>query len=552
MKRIKGILLVLILLFIIGCETQGERQTTDASSLSVEQTETTTIRYEESTSEVDLNGKRGNEYVTKVVGAGDAERLGVDKTLVCLMPNYSGQHEEAISRLNDLLVKEYGCDFTVELHIYHVGMGFREYTHEDMVLDMVELGQQIDVIYSGGHWEYDSFVEKGIYLPLDDYFATEDGQKLYEAFAPAVWKKTVRAGKTYGIYSAIYPDSVAVNMVNTELARKYNIEIPEGEWSFYDIGTFIERAGLVNETVADDEILIAAYPESLLMSTGCHELWSFYEGIFFKQTDVGEWVVVNPAEESGFIKLWKTIRAYKEKGWYKAIIGADGIENKTLRDIYFEGKCVFNLYATHTSSGIKSEFERFVCSDFSIIDVKMGERYYHANELRCNDVLGVAACSEYKEEALKLLTLLMTSTELSELVTYGIEGEDFKEEKGILYKLPSGNVHSLPTSFSEFGNLNMLRSLLIDPEDKLAYSKDISSNYVDAPTMLYDFELSEYDEQIRNIGNVFYKYAHGLNAGEFEDVEATVAELNKELKAAGIQEIMDVINGQMRAQENEK
>ena len=129
---------------------------------------------------------------------------------------------------------------------------------------------------------------------------------------------------------------------------------------------------------------------------------------------------------------------------------------------------------------------------------------------------------------------------------YGIEGVDYKYEKREIIPLKAGSGVLLPTLSSGIANMSRLHSVLADPDDKLAYSKEISANYIDAPNMLYDLDMSEYMEKIETISSIYKKYSAIFFKAQSDDVEAVMADFGQELSAAGIDEIIAELNRQMR------
>lgn len=530
------------LLCIIGCSNKNANVKTESNTSALIDA---TDNGEQTT--IPDNEKKGKDYVVAIAGEGDARRLGVEKTLVWIAPNVLINSKESfVNALNDKLVNEYGCDFVVEIHSYNVAMNFAEdkYSHADMILDMMNNAQQADIIFSGNFNEYDDFINKGVYYVLNEYMATDEGTRLYEAYAPEIWKMIEQNGKIYGIYSAMQPANMTYCSCNIELAQKYGVDIPTGEWTFYDLKPILEKATIKNDEMDAGEYLLVCSQDGLLEMEGYYELYNFQTGLLFKKDEENKWVAVNPAEEKKLIKLWETIKEYKDNGWYEAFSTAAAAKG------YNYGKTVFDIVA-EAPGGIKKNDDKYVNYGGKIINISVGKKVYAPIEPRENTITGIASWSEYKEEALKLLTLIHTDKELSELIIYGIEGTHFKESDGILWKIGhSKDTLILPNSLVEqHANINMLRSLLIEPEDKVEYSKKLSSCFEYGPTMLYDIEMEGYEEQMKKIETIYYKFADILFNGESNDVTATVNDMNAALKAAGIEEVIEVINGQMREQE---
>ncbi len=562
MKKFLFAIIISISLWCVGCNKESSYDITTPTQYENAQTTTgvTDSTSETSTTkEQDDTQNPDNELIeSKLIekyGVNDAERLGVDKTLVWIMARQEMPSSSAISELNDLLVNEYGCDFVVEFHCYEVIMDHldKNYTYSDMVLDMKALGFHADILYSGNFFDYDLFINEDIYMPLTDYFATsDDGRKLYDAYAPKVWELTKRDGVSYGYISRIYPESYALALCNEEVAKKYGITVPSGEWSFYDIGEYLKAADVTKNKMSDGELLICCSSDALLLMEGYQTFDTFGKGVFWKKNGDNGWTAVNPAEETDFIKLLQTIKEYKDKGWY--VNSTDQGVAMTLDEngkkvyTYEMGNFVF-MFEYFVGTGIFYDNNKYIGSRSTRIitdNILQGKGAYAAYETQSNMINGITSWSEYKDEALKLLALINTEATISNLLEFGTEDEDYTYENRILTSLVENKEIDMPTLTSSIANMNLLHSVLVDPDDKLAYSKEISANYVTAPTMIYDFDMSEYAKQIQEISDIYSKYSEAFFMGNYDDVEAAVTEMGKELAAAGIDEIIDAINKQMQ------
>lgn len=490
--------------------------------------------------------KRGNGSIIDIYGEGDAARLGVSKTLVWIVPGGKSAKcptKAAVGRLNELLVNEYGCDFVVEFHTYSGTMSIKnpDYTYYDMVLDMRELGHQADILYSGNADEYQGFLDAGIYEPFTEFFLTAEGQELYNAYAGEIWKKTERDGEVYGYASLTYPGAVAVSICNNVLAEKYGIKTGE-EWSFYDMESLMENVSMAEgDKISEKIIPVYCDQYALMIMEGYYTDFAISEAILFKEDAEYGCLAVNPAKEERLIKLWKKIKEYKDNGWY-ATSGEYGAV--TLAGM---GNFLFSFNCHFTTSLVGNTL---VLSDDTLCDVSVGSVSYEMNDLMTNMVTGVTAWSEHKEDAFRLIRLIQTESELSNLLYYGVEGEDYIFYDGIPMTPDGKDYTDLPVIFADNVNINLLYSVLADPEDKAVYSKKMSENFVDGASMMYDIDMTgRYEQQqLSNLYDIYSQYMEILFAGTSDDVEATVTEMNEKLSAEGLDEIIEDINRQIKNQ----
>ena len=559
MRRTLILCIMLLLLTIMGCDKKPDpviTTTTDGTTTTAGMTEkeTTTDNREETTTGHNhvgsANGSNGEGQMVKAAGTKDAARLGVGKKLVWWISEYYCPDEAVVNRLNDLLVEKYGCDFTVEFKAYPVNINFDadNYMYYDMVLDMMGMGHQADILYSGNGNEYPELVKQGVYVSFTDYFTTIDGYKLYEAYAPEIWEMTEIDGCSYGYLSKVLPTTMAMALCNKELAAKYNIDLPTGEWSFYDVGKYLENAGVTQDILSDEEVLLACFPEALLLMEGYYVLDEYGSGIFFKQNEAGTWSMVNIAEEADFIKLLKQVKEYADKGWYTCMYSDElSLKKNQMYKNEQYGRFVFDFIYLY-EQGNRLIDDQFLCiRDMSVCRVTRGKTSYAAVEPMRNMINGITSWSKYKDEAFKLITLIQTEAELSNLLQYGIEGVDYEYVGKVVKSLIPDETIKLPTASSAIGNMNLFHSVYVEPEDKLAYSKEISANCQAGPNMLYELDMDEYSEQLNEISTIYAKYEKQLFKALCDDVEATVAEMGEELAEAGIDEVIAAFNAQIKA-----
>ena len=178
----------------------------------------------------------------------DAKRLGVSKILVMQLDNapiYMPE-KEIFSKINELLVTKYGCDFVVSFvglnpfvcEYYLDGditsnnyIWIHEY--DDNLKYMKENKQQVDIITSvQSVMDYSTLVMEGYLEDITDYLmTTEEGGKLYNAFPKETWDAITKSGRIYG-YSkgSMYMNfeegiSVWALNCNKAVAQKFGIEI---------------------------------------------------------------------------------------------------------------------------------------------------------------------------------------------------------------------------------------------------------------------------------------------------------------------------------------
>lgn len=509
----------------------------------------------------------------------DAKRLGVSKILVMQLDNapiYMPE-KEIFSKINELLVTKYGCDFVVSFvglnpfvcEYYLDGditsnnyIWIHEY--DDNLKYMKENKQQVDIITSvQSVMDYSTLVMEGYLEDITDYLmTTEEGGKLYNAFPKETWDAITKSGRIYG-YSkgSMYMNfeegiSVWALNCNKAVAQKFGIEINDG-FSFYDIEDILDGANFSAETV-EDSILLYLPKEYLYRMLGYYDIGC---GIFAKKDADGNWIAFNGVEDEEFIRLWKTLRTYNEKGWLRT--------DRASRVAATKGEALFSVYEYNLfDNGIENyplgemEDKILMKEDVSkgktlIYDVIFGETYYGYMDIQ-EDVYGITTWSEHKEEALKFITLLNTEPELANLYKFGLEGIHYEyTDKDNKMKYLQG---SKQVSGRRYAPVNQFITypVYLEPDNKLDFYKEEFHKFEKGPFLEYEITVERKKElaEIYDPECVLYQiYEQGyakLMSGEYEDVDAAVAEIKRIQKEAGIDEYIAAINAEFEAGRNRK
>ena len=172
-------------------------------------------------------------------------------------------------------------------------------------------------------------------------------------------------------------------------------------------------------------------------------------------------------------------------------------------------------------------------SDFKRFEMVKYKGYPVISQFNSN--IGVCKNSNKIEKSLEALTVAMTDKVLTDYLLYGIKDVDYNMVDGAI---GVGNSREL-----YFGN-SYISSDTKSTKGKQAVINDaIERMNVTKATGVY-IDLYEYNESIENINKIVKKY-EDLFSGKYDDVEEVLDKLNKELKEAGIDEILAAANNQI-------
>lgn len=472
-------------------------------------------------------------------GDGDAERLGVSKTLVFLTTEeFMGKKtdEAIVHRFNELLVNKYGCDFTVVFKTGDIISGFRDdgYLYNYFLEDIRSLGQQADIITACSPAKYINLADEGYFVGLKEYLTgTEDGNKFYEAYSKKIWDTVEKDGEIYG-YSAFVTPTYRYSLVcNKALKEQLNLDT-EGICTLYDVGRALSELGEEQLAKLDGiEMLYCDHAALIAMLDYCELGY----GIYGKKDAGGKVRAIYPAADEEFVSLCKAVREYKEKGWLRMVYGSP----VSITDSVATGNFLFWCGSVMDAEIVGDKIELSGAQYWhKIHDVDVLNTWYGYYPKRNNFVYGISSWSEYTEEAKKLLMLINTETELANLLAYGIEEVNYAyKDKKIIYITEERGINGIAT----FVNPGITHPLYLEPENKVEFYKELCENYEYNPG--WSLDRSEYMDKLEVIDEITNEYFKNLILGNYEDIDAVIGEMNRRAQEAGIDEVIAEFNRQL-------
>lgn len=172
-----------------------------------------------------------------------------------------------------------------------------------------------------------------------------------------------------------------------------------------------------------------------------------------------------------------------------------------------------------------------------------------ANATFGTNIVGVN--SENPEKAVELLNLLNTDNYVANTIRFGIEGEYYNVTEdnrldftGTLNADPSARTYYKWYGW-QYGNIFAM-SLPLQENDALFENlKAANENALPADHIGFVVDTSNIVNELAAIGTVRTKYEDNLVFGMIDDVEGSLAQMNADLEAVGVQKIIDEIQKQI-------
>lgn len=404
--------------------------------------------------------------------------------------------EEILEELNRLLKEKYHCSFKATVDPVGLEEARDVTDYNRIIRERYEAKKPTDILYTGSSYAgevpaYNQAVQDGLLLPLTSMLTeTESGQRLYQAFSEAYWTTMQYGEDIYGFQAAneqLVLDSVwmANPLYISDLSERENV-------SLADVRSALEELAERNE-VPSGVCGLFADPTALCSMEGYIPVRYGSHGLYFVREN-DHFRAVSAAEEEQLIQDWKTIRECRElcgdftEDPYRQFLNGNfifAVTSCSLRKLY-DGRCLYDAILT----------------DVDVLSSKPQAAIYALNA-----VTGIASWSEHPEEALEFLSLVATEPELSNLLTYGIEGKHYQVDPvtGNLVILQNGGLS--PYAQTTIANKMITLPTGLEPENKAEIYAERNESVEFSPEVLYGIHTLYSDPDIMAIIAVYEKYS---------------------------------------------
>ena len=179
--------------------------------------------------------------------------------------------------------------------------------------------------------------------------------------------------------------------------------------------------------------------------------------------------------------------------------------------------------------------------------------YSYVNPVTENG-FAIPASSPNAERALRILEAIKTDQELFDLWMYGIEGLHFSlTEDGNVIKPAVGVASSSVNNHSMSGAQYAMRvKKLMRNDAGIWEGYEGLIDWLTSIAVLNKFgavsiNYSEVQAELAAVNQVVQQYGHPINIGIVSNVDVAIGEYRKQLKAAGIDRLLDAVSQQMKA-----
>lgn len=332
----------------------------------------------------------------------DAQLAGEPVKIKWLADSWTPVPEAYVAEANRVL-KSKGYNYELEFVYYDSHLDTRSETEryylEDISAAIHE--NQPDIISGTVDLSTLELAEAGLLECLDGYFETGSGKMLYEFYPENYWRSGRYKGSTYYCPGTYYCQTYDAAVVfNPDWVSREEYESFDGS---------IESLKAMCEGKEGSSIFIDMDETSIAKCMG----YVMFEGSYI---DEATFCCARPERLREFYEPMNELR---REG--KLVLGGDYFPwgEMTMLEYYGE-RCM--AYFTY----------------FDIYEEKPEYTYVYGREIAPQNTAhgtGIYSESYKKAEAMELLSLVMTDTELADALTYGRDGENYYREGNKIYKM---------------------------------------------------------------------------------------------------------------------
>jgi putative aldouronate transport system substrate-binding protein len=392
---------------------------------------------------------------------------------------------------------------------------------------MLSTGQELDIVNTAS-WitpGYISHCQKGEFTDITKYVTDSQYKDVIDIIGQDFLDGTKVGGKYYGMPT------------NKEKAHNFGFLCQTKE---------LKKLGIDPSTIKTEDDLEKYFPQVKadgyipVCAQGMDSVFKLLDWDQFCADDSAyafdpndETKVVNPFTADKTIAFYKKMKTWHDKGYFSPdVLTSKGEEADMSTGKYFCGTwSLMPGKAITESTSLKL--------DLTQIDITPVEK---SNRETLGALLAIPSSSKHPDEAFKFIAMLYTDKKLINLMTYGVEGQD--------YTMKSDNVITINkgTDFNGAGPWimgNEFNCYLTDTQSPTLY-KDVeaynsSAKPLDDLGFVYDNSKCKTEDGACTA--VIQKYYKQLFYGTC-DVDSTVAKFKAELKAAGEEKLLADVQAQ--------
>lgn len=396
-------------------------------------------------------------------------------------------------------------------------------------------------MYSANWAGYGDQALKGGFLELTDELLSTTMPMTWEAMPQVSWDQAKVDGKLYMVPHNNQESVEKLILYREDLRKKYDLPVinsPE-TYATYLKAIAKNEKGIIPFTPETGDWKLHNLDRVLLKQNNDWNMLDFDLPLGFKLTDE-KGQIFNVYETPEFKEL---LTYYKDladnNAWSKNVLNS---KNDHMQD-FKEGKTASVTHNLGTLASKMAEIRRDKPEmEVALADINPNNKKSQA--IATQNGTSIHATSENPERALMFIDLMQNDKELHNLMMYGIVGTHYEPIGDDKYKSTDKSAN-----YTGFSNWSFNSSLNRQDDSFPQEASDLTKVWDEAvhhyPLETFVFNNASVKTEVANVSNVMLRYAIPLEYGMIKDIDKGIAELNKQIKAAGIEKIQQEMQSQI-------
>ena len=403
--------------------------------------------------------------------------------------------------------------------------------------------EDFDLIYSANWAGYNDQALKGGFLELTEEMLAKYMPSAWEAMPKVSWDQAKVNGKLYMVPQNRGESVEKLILYREDLRKKYDlpaIDSPEAYANYLKTVAKNEK-GMLPFTPETGDWKYHNLDRVLLKQENEWNMFDLDMPFAFKLNDPqGQIFNVYETQEFKDLALY-----YKDladnNAWSKNALNSKNDHQQDFK----QGKTA-SITHNNGTLGALMALMRQENSPYEVALADINPDKAKSVAISTQNGTSIHATSKNAERALMFLDLMQNDKELHDLMMYGIEGVHYEKSGEDKYIATDKNPNY--TGFSNWSFNSPLNRDNVDfPQEASDLVKKWEAQVYHYPLETFVFDNSKVKTEISNLGNVMLRYAIPLEYGVVKDVDGGLAELNKQLKAAGLDKVQQELQAQVDA-----
>ncbi len=408
-------------------------------------------------------------------------------------------------------------------------------------------GESFDMAYGGAenYVPYSTLARQDALVDITDMLDTY-APTLKEKINQKAWDSTLVDGKIYGVPST-YSEFTANGFVTRkDKMEEYGVESIE---SIEDMEKYMDASVAAGRVPLNGDSTLANDMYKMFVNTthqwvpapGISESELFLVGDLSNPEEI-----ISPVFTDEFEEFAVKMREWSDKGYWPKDVLASSMNEK---DNFHND--VGDAYIAHQPDWTGSK---------GTVDEKLGgvETEFFCFPETTGTIMGrsgvdnmtlINANCPYPERALMVIEKLMTDERCYNLMQYGIEGRQYEVVDGKIVKPESYDKAVDEGGFAAWALRTDEFNIPLATEDERRYTlnEEWSKIAIEDPYLGFVVDTSEFSSEISSITNVNSQLGIQILLGKTDmDPKEAVAEYREQLKAAGIDKVIESVNAQYK------